>query len=42
MKYLGATLVCLAILYGVDMVWFNGRYFDASESMVLDIYRHWQ
>jgi hypothetical protein len=42
MRYLGAAFVCLAILYGVDVVRFNGRYFDASESMLLDVYRYWR
>ena len=41
MRYLGAVILLLALFYCVDKMWFNGRCFDASESMVLDIYRHW-
>ncbi len=40
MRFLGATLVCIAVLYGVDAVWFNGAYFNAATSMMLEIVRH--
>ncbi len=29
MKHLTAAAVCIAFLYGVDAIWFNGWYFEA-------------
>ncbi len=40
MRFLGAALVCIAVLYGVDAVWFNGVYFSATTSMMSQIVRH--
>jgi hypothetical protein len=40
MRLLGAALVCLAVLYGVDAFWFNGVYFIAINSMISQIVQH--
>ena len=32
--------ICVAALYGVDALYFNGQYYDALISMMSDIYRH--
>jgi hypothetical protein len=39
MRLLGAALVCIAVLYGVDAYWFNGAYFAAATSMMSQIVR---
>jgi hypothetical protein len=40
MRFLGAALVCIAVLYGVDAYWFNGVYFAALTSMMSQIVGH--
>jgi hypothetical protein len=34
MKPLAAALVCLAVLYAVDSLWFDGWYFAAATQAV--------
>jgi len=41
MRFLGAGLVCIAVLYGVDAHFFDGRYKDDILRAVSDIIRHW-
>jgi hypothetical protein len=41
MRFLGATLVCIAALYGLDAYFYNGQYFAGAERAISDIYRHW-
>jgi len=38
---LDAMLVCIAVLYGVDMSMFDGRYMTCISSMISEIYAHW-
>jgi hypothetical protein len=38
---LGAAAVCFAMLYGLDALSFDGRYFAAIEHVLHDIYAHW-
>jgi hypothetical protein len=35
------AIVAVAVLYGVDAVWFNGWYFAALKDMLSQIYVHW-
>jgi hypothetical protein len=42
MRLLGAALVCMAILYGVDAFWFNGLYFTAAVGMMSQMVEHWR
>jgi hypothetical protein len=41
MKFFGAALVCLAVLYGVDAFFFDGRYGHGLDSAISDIQRRW-
>jgi hypothetical protein len=41
MRLLGAALVCIAVLYGVDAFFFGGRYGQGVDCTISDIYRHW-
>jgi hypothetical protein len=41
MRILGAALVCIAVLYGLDVYLYNGQYFASLEHGLSDIYRHW-
>ena len=36
-----AANVRLAILYGIDRIWFDGWYLTAVKHPVNDIYAHW-
>jgi hypothetical protein len=38
--FLIAAGICVAVLYGVDALYFNGQYYDALISMMSDLYRH--
>jgi hypothetical protein len=38
---LSAALVCVAVLYGVDALLFDGRYFFGVSSVMSDLYAHW-
>jgi hypothetical protein len=35
------ALVCIAVLYGVDAVMFDGRYIAGVTSMMSELYAHW-
>jgi hypothetical protein len=41
MRLFGAAFVCIAVLYGVDVLFFDGRYGDGVDRVVWNIYRHW-
>ena len=41
MKSLGATLVCIAVLYGFDAYFYNSQYLAGLERAITDISRHW-
>ena len=41
MKSLGAVLVCIAVLYGIDAFFFDGRYGHGMDHAISDIYRRW-
>jgi hypothetical protein len=41
MRFLGAALVCIAVLYGFDAYFYNGQYLASLESAFSDISRHW-
>jgi hypothetical protein len=41
MRVLGAALVCIAVLYGLDAYFYDGKYFATLEREISDIYRHW-
>ena len=41
MKGLPAALVCIAVLYGVDALLFDGRYFGDLNGVISQIYMHW-
>ena len=41
MRFLGAALVCIAVLYGVDAHFFHGQYEDGIEHLLSDISQHW-
>jgi len=41
MRFLGAALVCIAVLYGVDALFFDGQYGQSIDSAISDIYRNW-
>jgi hypothetical protein len=38
---LGAAAVCIAMLYGLDALCFDGRYFADLERTLYDVYVHW-
>jgi hypothetical protein len=40
MKF-GAALVCIAVLYGVDALMFDGRYAASVTAVLSDMYAHW-
>ncbi|MGA7955884.1 MAG: hypothetical protein WCA26_02410 [Xanthobacteraceae bacterium] len=37
MRLLVAALVCIAVLYAVDMIWFNGLFFAAAAGVMSQI-----
>jgi hypothetical protein len=37
MRLLVAALVCIAVLYAVDVIWFNGVFFAAAAGMMSQI-----
>jgi len=41
MMRLGATLVCIAVLYGVDALVFDGRYAAGASRVISEVYTHW-
>jgi hypothetical protein len=41
MKFFGAALVYLAVLYGVDAFFFDGQYGHSLDSAISDIQRRW-
>jgi hypothetical protein len=41
MRFLGATFICIAVLYGVDAHFFDGQYTDCMKLLISDILRHW-
>jgi hypothetical protein len=41
MRFFGAALVCIAVLYGVDAYFYNGQYLAGLERAISDIYQHW-
>ena len=41
MRFLGAALVCIAVLYAVDAQFFGGQYKDGMRHALSDILRHW-
>ncbi len=41
MRFFGAALVCIAVLYGVDGQFFANQYKDSIEHALSDILRHW-
>jgi hypothetical protein len=41
MRFLGAALVCIAILYGLDAYFYNGLYLASLQREIADIHQHW-
>jgi hypothetical protein len=41
MKPLATLAVCLAVLYGVDSVWFNGRYSALVDRVIFQVHACW-
>lgn len=41
MRFLGAALVCIAVLYGLDAYFYGGQYFGTLERVISDIYERW-
>jgi hypothetical protein len=41
MRFFGAALVCIAVLYGVDAFFFDGRHGDGMDRVISSIYQHW-
>ena len=41
MRFLGAALVYIAVLYGVDAHFYDGQYKDGIEHLLSDILWHW-
>jgi hypothetical protein len=41
MRSLGAALICIAVLYGLDAYFQNGRYFASLQQEIAQIYQHW-
>ena len=35
-----STVICIAVLYGVDALYFNGMYSNSLSRAVLDIFQH--
>jgi hypothetical protein len=42
MRSLVAVLVCIAVLYAVDVIWFNGLLFAAAAGMMSQIVTHFR
>ena len=40
-KDLTAAVVCIAVLYTVDALWFGGAHFAAASRVARDVYAHW-
>lgn len=38
---LDTAIVCMAVLYGVDALWFDGSYFAIVKHVMSDLYFHW-
>ena len=41
MRLFGAALICIAVLYGVDAFFFDGRYGDGEDRVVSNNYQNW-
>jgi hypothetical protein len=41
MRFFGAALVCIAVLYGVDAQFFASQYKDGIVHVLSDILKHW-
>jgi hypothetical protein len=41
MREITAAIVCIAVLYGVDAFWFDGRYFAAASLALRQVYVYW-
>ena len=41
MRVFGAALVCIAVLYGVDAFFFDGRYGDGIDRVISNIHQRW-
>jgi hypothetical protein len=41
MRLLGAALVCIIALYGIDAYFYDGRYVAGLQREIADIYQHW-
>lgn len=41
MKCLGASLVCIGVLYGLDATLFGGWYFTGVDRMLSQFLRQW-
>lgn len=41
MKELTAAVVCIAVLYGVDAIFCDGRYCAVVSSVISQVYMHW-
>jgi hypothetical protein len=41
MRFLGAAFVCIAVLYGLDAYFYNGRYLANLQQEIAQIYQHW-
>jgi hypothetical protein len=41
MRFLGAAIICIVILYGIDVYCFDGRYLAILIGMVSDIRTKW-
>ena len=42
MRMLVAALVCMAVLYAVDVIWFNGLLFTAAAGMMSQMVDHFR
>jgi hypothetical protein len=38
---LDVALVCVAVLYGIDALMFDGRYMAIVSSVISETYAHW-
>jgi len=41
MRFVGAAFICIAILYGFDAYFEDGRYFAGLHREIADIFQHW-
>jgi hypothetical protein len=41
MKAVRAAAICIAVLYGLDAIWFDGRYFTAADLVWFEFRTHW-